>query len=78
MRILILTDTSKLNSEVSKELCHLDGGDMYIQYIDPKMNKPEDIYGTQWDIAIIDFMKFSGSEEWRYAVDRNCKISKLI
>lgn len=51
MKILIFTNTDKLG-DAAKEMCHLDG-DVYIQYVDPPVNKPEDITGVKWDALLI-------------------------
>ena len=69
MNILIFTDTSKLTGTVKDELCHLDGS-IYIQYIDPCVNKPEDIKLVHWNILIVD-EGVRMTPEWNRAFHRH-------
>jgi hypothetical protein len=74
MKILIFTDTTKLG-DITNELCHLNG-DVYIQYVDPFKNQPNDVTGVKWDVALIDHnLRLFPNEvnKWMYFISNHTK-----
>ena len=53
MKVLILTSTNS-SGDITNDIHHVDSDVNYVQYVDPMINKPEDITQVRWDVAIID------------------------
>lgn len=70
MKVLLLTSTNG-----SGDVHHVDADVNYVQYINPLINKPEDITQVRWDVAIIDRnLKLSVWEttKWMRALSAHC------
>ena len=76
MKILILQYSTKLRSDDGQGRQYVSPGN-YVQFVDPMINKPEDIAKVKWDVAIIDRnLKLSEKDaaKWIQALNVYCSM----
>jgi len=74
MKILILMSSK---GSPDNDAHRVDAGVTYVQYIDPSINKPEDMSLVKWDVAIIDRnLKLSEKDaaKWIQALNVYCSM----
>ena len=74
MKILILMSSK---GSPDNDAHRVDAGVNYVQYVDPVINKPEDIAKVKWDVAIIDRnLKLSEKDaaKWIQALNVYCSM----